>query len=270
MIPRVLSTWRPVQWGFFWLAIVQLAIAGAHAAIFLAVGGPLDGPVSIRKPIVFSQAFGLVSLSLAFVVYDLGLPARVVAPLGWFGILVSGLEVGLAALQYWRGVPSHFNYTTLTDGFIAGTMTSGALAFAAFLGVVCLLALRAEATGAAARDAVAYAVRLSLPLATFGLSVVGLVMLLNGGREWHGWDAFVASVRGFELGRYNAHPATATPGGDLMLVHALSTHVLQVLPLYGWWTARHDAPATAWRPKIRRATLVYGVLTAVATVMALG
>lgn len=269
MIARVLSAWRPVQWGFFWLGIAQLGLAGVHAALFLAAGGPLDGPVSIRKPIVFSQAFGLVSLSLAVVVYDLGLPARLVAPLGWFGIVVSGLEVGLAAVQYWRGVPSHFNYTTLTDGFIAGTMTSGALAFAAFLGVVCVLALRAEATGAPARDAVAYAVRLSLPLATFGLSVIGLVMLLNGGREWHGWAAFVASVRGFELGRYNGHPDRATPGGDLMLAHALSTHVLQVLPIYAWWVARHGAPVAAWRPKIRRATLVYGVLTAAATVMAL-
>lgn len=268
MAGRFASTWRPVQWGFFWLGVAQLAVAGVHAAIFLAAGGPLDGPVSIRKPIVFSQAFGLVSLSLAFVVHDLGLPSRLVAPFGWFGIVVSAIEVGLAAAQYWRGVPSHYNYATLTDGLIAGTMTSGALVFAAFLGVVCLLALRAEAAGAPAAGAVSYAVRLSLPLATFGLSVIGLVMLLNGGREWHGWDAFVESVRGFQLGRYNGHPVRPAPGGDLMLAHALSTHVLQVLPLFAWWVARHDAPTSSWRPKIRGAAIVYGGLTVAAAAMA--
>ena len=220
------ARWSAIQRGFFWLGVVQLAVAGAHAVVALAQQGSLDGPVSIRKPILFAQSFGLVSLSFAFIFHDLGLPRRTVAPLGWLSIALSALEVGLACLQYWRGVPSHFNYTTLLDGAIAGTMTGGAIAFALFLIGVTVLAWRHDlAQEPAERRSFVYGVRLSLPLALFGLALVGIVMLLNGGHAWHGWEFLRTSVEGFRLGRYNGQPG-GLAGGNLMPVHALGTHVL--------------------------------------------
>lgn len=253
------ARWSAVQRGFFWLGVVQLAVAGVHAFIALALQGSLDGPVSIRKPILFAQSFGLVSLSFAFIFHDLGLPRRAVAPLGWLSIALSALEVGLACVQYWRGVPSHFNYTTLLDGAIAGTMTAGAIAFAVFLIGVTLLAWRHDlAQEPAERRSFVYGVRLSLPLALFGLALVGSVMLLNGGHAWHGWEFLRTSVEGFRLGRYNGQPG-GLAGGNLMPVHALGTHVLQVLPLAGWWAGRGDAPEARWRPRVLLAAFVYAI-----------
>lgn len=47
--------WTAVQRGFLWLGLAQLAVAGLHALLFLVMGGSLEGPVSIRKPILFRR-----------------------------------------------------------------------------------------------------------------------------------------------------------------------------------------------------------------------
>ncbi|HET8646942.1 MAG TPA: hypothetical protein VFO85_15715 [Vicinamibacteria bacterium] len=256
----VWGRWSAIQRGFFLLGLAQLAVAGGHALVALAQGGTLQGPVSIRKPVLFAESFGLVSLGFAFTFHDLGLPARLVGPLGWTSIALSGLEVALATLQFWRGVPSHFNYSTLLDGLIAGTMTSGAVAFALFLVLVTVLAWRRDlAAERAQRRSFVQGVRLSLPLALFGLAAVGLVMLLNGGHAWHGWTFLRESVQGFRLGRYNGQAPGLAGGGSLMTVHALGTHALQVLPLAGWWAGRGGAPERAWRRRLAVVAALYSL-----------
>lgn len=265
----IYRSWTAVQRAFFWLGLLQLASAGVHALLFVVMGGSLDGPVSIRKPILFAEAFGLVSLSLAAIFNDLGLPSRFVAPLGWASVAMSAMEVGLATVQYWRGVPSHFNYATPLDATIAGAMVAGAVAFAIFLPVVTVLAWRApiDATPLARRSVV-FGVRLALPLALFGLGAIGLVMLLNGGETWHGWAFFTAAIRDFEIGRYNGHPPGLQGGGRLMTAHAIATHALQVLPLAGWWFGRHGAAESAWRPKLQLLALAQGAAILVAALVA--
>src|SRR5688500_5827640 len=94
--------WSSIQRGFLWLGLAELAVAGLHALLYLVVGGSLEGPVSIRKPILFSYSLGLVSLSLAFIWNDLGVPKRWDTFLGWSAIGISAMEVGGAAVQYWR------------------------------------------------------------------------------------------------------------------------------------------------------------------------
>lgn len=267
---RLYARWSRVQRGFFWLGLAQLAVAGIHVVIALVQGGTLEGPVSIRKPILFAQSFGLVSLSFAFVFHDLGLPRRTVSVLGWTSIALSGIEVAFASMQFWRGVPSHFNYATLFDGAIAGTMTAGAIAFALFLLAVTVLAWRpGRAQEPPERRSFVYSVRLSLPLALFGLTAVGLVMLLNGGQAWHGMEFLRASVEGFRLGQYNGHAAGLVGGGSLMTVHALGTHALQVLPLAGWWAGRGGAPERAWRPRVLAVAALYAIAMLLATARAL-
>lgn len=266
---RVYAEWSAVQRGFFWLGLAQLAVAGVHVLLAAVLGGSLEGPVSIRKPILFAQSFGLVSLSFAFIFDDLGLPKRSVPFLGWLSIVLSAIEVGFAAMQFWRGVPSHFNYTTLFDGAIAGMMTAGAIAFAFFLIAVTVLALRSDlAAQPPGRRSFVYGVRLSLPLALFGLTAIGMVMLLNGGHAWHGWRFFVDSIEGFRLGRYNGHRPELHGGGNMMSVHALATHALQVLPLVGWWAGRGGAPEARWRPRVGAVAVGYALLMAAATALA--
>jgi hypothetical protein len=266
---RIYQQWTGLQRGFFWLGVAQLATAGVHVALAILLGGSLEGPVSIRKPILFAESFGLVSFSLAFVFYDLGLPARTVPFLGWLSIVLSGTEVAFAALQFWRGVPSHFNYATLFDGAIAGTMTAGAIAFSLFLLAVNVLAWRSDLSRQPPeRRSFVYGVRLALPLALLGLGAIGIVMLLNGGQAWHGWEFFTSSIQGFRFGRYNGHPPGLRGGGSLMTVHALGTHVLQVLPLAGWWAGRGGRPERVWRPRVLGVALAYGFALAVTTLRA--
>jgi hypothetical protein len=266
---RLYAGWSPVQRGFLWLGLLQLASAGVHAVIALSTGTSLDGPVSIRKPVLFAEAFGLVSLSLAPIFHDLGLPRRLVAPLGWTSIALSAMEVVLATVQYWRGVPSHFNYATPLDAAIAGTMVAGAAAFALFLPVVTVLAWRAPLERTALeRRSIVHGVRLALPLALVGLGAIGTVMLLNGGQAWHGWSFFTTAIRDFEIGRYNGHAADLQGGGRLMTSHAMATHALQVLPLAGWWFGRNGAPEVNWRPRLTLLALGYGAAILAAAALA--
>lgn len=264
-VRRIWEDWSAVQRGFFVLGATQLAVAGTHTALALLGGGSLEGPVSIRKPILFSQSFGLVSLTFSFTWNDLGLPRRRAAFLGWLSIALSGIEVAFATLQFWRGLPSHFNYATLFDGMVAGTMTTGALIFAIFLVWVTALSSSTNLDSwPAHRRSFVYGVRWSLPLALFGLGAMGLIMLLNGGQTWHGISNLQEAVSNFRLGRYNGQSPALGSGASLMLSHALGAHVLQILPLCGWLAGRGGASEGYWRPRVRAVGISYAAVMALA------
>ncbi|MDQ3475475.1 MAG: hypothetical protein M3492_03810, partial [Actinomycetota bacterium] len=73
------------------------------------------GPVSLRKPITFGLSMGLLLWTVGWVIDQLRPRPRLDKALG-VTLAASGLlEVGLISVQAWRGVPSHFNYTTTPD-----------------------------------------------------------------------------------------------------------------------------------------------------------
>ena len=100
-----------------------LALSGvAHFVIWLFAGGDWEGPVSWRKPILFGVSTGVTVLSVAWL-YPKLRPRRWDAVLcGLFGFAMVA-EVALITIQQWRGLPSHFNYTTTLDAFIESAMT---------------------------------------------------------------------------------------------------------------------------------------------------
>ena len=100
-----------------------LALSGvAHFVIWLFAGGDWEGPVSWRKPILFGVSTGVTVLSVAWL-YPKLRPRRWDAVLcGLFGFAMVA-EVALITIQQWRGLPSHFNYTTTLDAFIEAAMT---------------------------------------------------------------------------------------------------------------------------------------------------
>lgn len=128
----------------------------------LASGDDWAGPLSWRKPIVFGLSFGVLALTVAWVLRLL--PHRRV---GWIPTAMLGVfsvvEVAAITLQKWRGVPSHFNTETLFDAIIFGVMAisvllvvlslflllvwvlvqfrgNGGEQVAVFVGLVCLIA----------------------------------------------------------------------------------------------------------------------------------
>ncbi len=92
-----------------------------HLALFGILGASWHGPLSLRKPALFGISGGLTTFSLAWLMTKLEprwLDRKLINWLS-FALLI---EVGLITLQYWRGVASHFNRSTLLDGAIEFTM----------------------------------------------------------------------------------------------------------------------------------------------------
>jgi hypothetical protein len=54
-----------------------------------------------------------------------------------------------------------------------------------------------------------------------------------------------------------------------MAVHALGTHVLQVLPIAGWWLGRGGVPEGRWRPRVLWAAALYAAAMMLAAAHAL-
>ena len=92
-----------------------------HLAIWGYTGGPWEGPVTWRKPILFGISGGLTSLSMGWAWS--WLPRwrfdRLLACSATVALVV---EVGLIDMQCWRGVASHFNRSTQFDSLLYDAM----------------------------------------------------------------------------------------------------------------------------------------------------
>jgi hypothetical protein len=106
------------------LAFIGLLLGAsglAHLVIWAVVGGPWEGPVTWRKPILFGISGGLTSLSLGWAWSKLPLrwgDGWLAATVAW-ALLV---EVAAIDLQAWRGVASHFNRATPFDSWLYDAM----------------------------------------------------------------------------------------------------------------------------------------------------
>ena len=112
--------WRdaaPYQRFLCWLAVAFLASAAVHGAVFLLGDRAWEGPLSWRKPLLFSFSFAAVSASIAWVMTFLPNRPEVGWPLAIAFALASVGETVLIAMQAWRGRSSNFNdRTALTRG----------------------------------------------------------------------------------------------------------------------------------------------------------
>ena len=224
-----LAAQRILLWRVGWLLLATLVV---HAVALVATGGDIDGPVSLRKPITFAEATWLlcwsVSLALRWV--------RLGPKPSWFvtgAVVLFGVgETTIMAIQAWRGVPSHYNFTTTFDAVL---MRGGA----AGLAVVLLAGLVVLLVGVRRSDAPP-AVRLGLTAGTLLLlvgCVIGFAMISNmsgvfqgsfgGGfsRAQAGYAGPPASDVGHEVFAFRPH----TAGGDLVLLHAIGVHGLVLL-----------------------------------------
>ena len=178
-----------------------LLISGAvHGFVFLVDGGPWEGPVSWRKPIVFGLSFGILLMTVAWIV---GL-MRMRKVTGWIvlGILsaASVAEVFLITMQRWRGVASHFNESTPFNAAVFGLM--GFLVMWVALATI-VITIRSF-WPMDAPTSLAWAIRIGLVLLLVS-QAVGVQMIAEGGN-------------------------TFGAAGALKVPHAFTLHALQVLP----------------------------------------
>ncbi|HKG52189.1 MAG TPA: hypothetical protein VKB14_17295 [Actinomycetales bacterium] len=171
-----------------------------HLGVFLVDGGPWEGPVSWRKPVVFGLSFGITLATVSWFMSFL----RPRKSVGWLVIgtfaVASLAEVFLVSMQKWRGVASHFNNDTAFDGIVfsaMGSLVTVLVLLTVFITVRSFLALDAPV-------ALAWAIRTGLVLMLVS-QAVGVQMITEGGN-------------------------TFGAAGALKVPHAVTLHAIQVLP----------------------------------------
>jgi hypothetical protein len=109
----------------------RVAMAGAafwaisalvHTGVYLVDGGGWSGPVSWRKPIVFSVSVGSLMWVMGWVIDRLRSRPRLAGWIAWTFVVSGSIETALIVVQTWRGQASHFNTAAAADAIIFGVM----------------------------------------------------------------------------------------------------------------------------------------------------
>jgi hypothetical protein len=249
IIPRARTRWPAALW---LVGTVLLATMLFHIAALAVTGGTWTGPVSLRKPATFAETGWLACWSVALIMPTLRMRAWQRAVVGTATAVFAVVETTIMAIQAWRGVPSHYNFTTPLD---VALMRGGAGGTAAIfiVGVVVLLVAAARSTGTPAPMRLGV---LGGGTVLLTACLVGLLMIVDNSGVYQG------SI-GVGFGRTGAYvgpdAATVGPqylllrpdtaGGDLVLPHAIGVHGLLLLAvpavLLTRTSARHQPAVVA-------------------------
>lgn len=236
------SVWPRILWG---VGAVLCAVMLVHVVALLVTGGPLTGPVSLRKPATFAETGWLVCWSVALIMPVLRLRPWQQHLVGAATVLFGVGETTIMAIEAWRGVPSHYNFSTPFD---AALMRGGAAGTAGvfLIGTAVLLV-------AAARSPLATPVRLGTIAGIAVLLVgclVGFTMISNNSGIFQGavGTGFVNRTAAYlgpdaaTIGPEYLLIRPATAGGDLVLPHAIGVHGLVLLAVPAVLLARTGVP----------------------------
>lgn len=184
MDTHVIAAVGPPGWPrALWLVGTILLVAMlAHIAALAITGGPVTGPVSLRKPITFAETGWLTAWSVALIQPTLRMRAWQRHVVGASVLLFVIGETAIIGFQAWRGVPSHYYFSTPLD---VALMRGGAAGTAAIflIGIIILLgaALRSGDRPASQRLGVCAGIIVLL----VGCAV-GFVMISNNSGVYQG------------------------------------------------------------------------------------
>ncbi len=190
-----------------------LVLSGlVHAVIFLATGSSWEGPLSIRKPILFGISTGLTLVSLGWLQSKL-LPARYDGVLSRMFAIAMLIEVGLITLQYWRGQASHFNHEDTISWIVDRTITC--LIIFATLFIIDLT--RRSLKFFDAETEMKLAIRAGM-----------IFLLISCGM------GFVILFYGEYLASQGRSPETFGKAGVMKFPHGIAIHAIQLFPILVW------------------------------------
>lgn len=212
------------------------------------MGGPWEGPVTWRKPILFGISGGLTALSMGWAWAQL--PRRwadhwLAAATAW-ALLV---EVALIDLQAWRGVASHFNRSTPLDSFLYDAM-GGLILFVTLVSIDLTVRFFTQRT----------------PLEPDMLLAAraGLVLLV-----WSCLLGIWISVYGDIRMAAGQSPEVYGAAGVPKFPHGAVIHALQWLPLLAWAARAAGLPQKRRFPLVASATVGTVILGTFALVQTL-
>lgn len=264
------TVWPRVLW---MVGTVLLATMVLHVAALLVLGGAVTGPVSLRKPATFAETGWLVAWSVALILPRLRAPAWQQHVIAGSAVLFGVGETAIIGFQAWRGVPSHYNFSTPLDTVLMRGAAAGT-AGVFLLGTLVLLAATVRATGLPA--GVRLGVLAGIVVLLVGC-VVGFVMIVNNSGVYQG--TLGAGFAGRAPGYNGPDAATVGPefvlirpstaGGDLVLPHAIGVHGLVLLAVPALLLERAGVPARRLLLLVTAAVTAVGAALAILLVQAL-
>ena len=251
-VRRLWSADRPLTAvGLLMLPALALFLAG-----MLLDPREIAGAPAWMKPAKFAASIAIYSLTLAWIFSLLPSWPRTRRIVGRATAAVMLLEIGLIALQAWRGTTSHFNVATPADGAIF-TVMGAAIVTQTLASVSVAIALWRQPFQDAA---LGWALRIGM--------IVTIAGALSGGLMTRPTGAQLAAARaGDRLAVAGAHTVGAEDGGpglpvtgwsrdhgDLRVAHFAGLHALQALPIVAILARRR------WRSPARaRVVIAAGV-----------
>jgi hypothetical protein len=225
-----------------------ILIGLAHAALWALAGGSASGALSWRKPTTFGLSFGLTTLTLGWVASYLPVHPRLGWTAAWLLCAAVSYEVAWVTVQHARGVPAHFNDTTVLDErlFIAG----------AVMVAIAIVVIAAMTLAAFLRTTAPAPLALAIRGGLVGLLVAqasGVWLLLHGLRLLDDdADPLVQSM------------STVGAAGQMKFAHAVPMHAIQVLVVLAWLLSRSGLPQRRQTLLVALAVVGYAGLVGVA------
>ena len=235
-VANIVSDLRPVRrparvlYGGMGLFLFSAAV---HLGALILDGWQWSGAISFRKPLVFSVSVGLLLGTVGWVLDRLADRPRLAATLAWSFLISSVTEVGLIAMQTWRGRASHFNVLTGGDAAVFAAM-------GAAVGVMSLCLI-----GVLVWSAIEMRSDVPVRLAVIG----GLVLVATG----LGFGQWLIELGNEFVAVNQVVPETVTYGerGVAKFPHAVAFHGIQVFIVSAVMLGRSRLPTLARRRLMR-------------------
>ena len=184
----------------------------------MSINAVWSGPTGARKLVVFGISTGLTIITMGWILKFMKPKPVLYSVMMLIISTVLLIEIFIINIQYFRGVPSHFNVSTPFDIVMWSAMMVCIFIFMA----VALLQTVLTFTSSNASPIMTIAIRASMLLFMFS-QVSGLMIVSNG-------ESIVFQNGQFIIENI-AMATTVGAAGDLKLPHALSLHAIQLIPL---------------------------------------
>lgn len=205
--------WDPRAWPLVMSGVLLIVSGVVHLLVWAIDGGPWEGPVTWRKPILFGISGGLTAISAGWAFAKLP-RRRWDRLLAWSTAVTLTVEVALIDLQRWRGVASHFNRSTPLDSFLYDAM-GGLIVWVTLVSADLMLRFFRSQVG--------------LPADMLLAARSGLVALV-----WSCVLGMWVSVHGDIQMMAGMQPERFGAAGVPKFAHGAVIHALQWLPMLAW------------------------------------